>query len=116
VAARLVKFGTRITRTRFDIETPFLEKTPVVALPAPRLASESQPALTAIFFSALCASALLTGLLTAHGRFTAIGDVHGGWFFLPPWSCWKKWARNAITSGIRELGQEGADIQLLRVG
>jgi len=53
-----VKFGTRITRTRFDIETPFLEKTPVVALPVPRLASESQPALTAIFFSALCASAL----------------------------------------------------------
>jgi hypothetical protein len=27
---------------------------------------------------------VLTGLLTAHRHFTAIGDVRGGWFFLPP--------------------------------
>jgi hypothetical protein len=59
---------------------------------------------------------VLTGLLTALGYFTAVGDVRGGWFFLPPWSCWTKWARNAVSSGIRELNQEGAQIQLLRVG
>lgn len=59
---------------------------------------------------------VLTGLLTAHRHFTAIGDVRGGWFFLPPWSCWKKWANDARNSGIRELNQEGVQIQLLRVG
>jgi hypothetical protein len=59
---------------------------------------------------------VLTGLLTAHGHFTAIGDVQGGWFFLPPWSCWKEWARDAINSGIRELNREGEQIELRCVG
>jgi len=59
---------------------------------------------------------VLTGLLTALGHFTAVGDVEGGWFFLPPWSSWKRWAQDMINSGMRELNQEGAQVQLLPVG
>jgi hypothetical protein len=47
---------------------------------------------------------VLTGLLTAHGHFTAIGDVQGGWFFLPPWSCWEKWARLCRTDATVNVG------------
>jgi hypothetical protein len=59
---------------------------------------------------------VLTALLTARGHFTAIGDIQGGWFFLPPWSYWKRWSQETITSGIHELNQDGAQIQLLQVG
>jgi len=57
---------------------------------------------------------VLTGLLTAYGHFTAVGNVQGGWFFLPPWSCWEEWAKDALNSGIRELKQEGAQMQVLK--
>jgi hypothetical protein len=36
---------------------------------------------------------ILTARLTARNHFTAVGDPKSGWFFLPPWECWKNWAR-----------------------
>jgi hypothetical protein len=59
---------------------------------------------------------VLTGLITARGKFTAIGDVQGGWFFLPSWSFWKRWAQGTIISGIQALNQEGAQIELVKCG
>jgi hypothetical protein len=59
---------------------------------------------------------ILTALLTARGQFTAVGDTEGGWFFLPPWRCWKEWARDAVVVGIRELNRGGAGIRLLQNG
>jgi hypothetical protein len=59
---------------------------------------------------------ILTALLAARRRFTAVGDEQGGWFFLPPWECWKGWAQDAVVVGIRELNRRGARVQLLRNG
>jgi len=59
---------------------------------------------------------ILTALLTARGQFSAVGDTEGGWFFLPPWQCWKKWAQDAVVGNIRELNHGGASIQLIRNG
>jgi hypothetical protein len=39
---------------------------------------------------------LLTAACVAVGRYTAIGDQHGGYFFLPPWNVWAAWAQNEI--------------------
>jgi hypothetical protein len=46
---------------------------------------------------------ILTGLLVARNQFIAVGDAQGGWFFLPPWSCWKEWARDAVCANLRQL-------------
>jgi hypothetical protein len=56
---------------------------------------------------------LLTGLLVAHNQFIAVGDAQGGWFFLPPWSCWKAWARDALCANLHKLNADGAQVQLL---
>ena len=44
--------------------------------------------------------AALVCLLTAAGVFagtyTAVGDEHGGYFFLPPWQSWAAWAREEL--------------------
>jgi len=58
---------------------------------------------------------VLTGLLTIRGCFTAIGDVQGGWFFLPSWPSWERWAQVATLLGIHALNQNGAQIEL-RIG
>jgi hypothetical protein len=39
---------------------------------------------------------VLTAACVAVGRYTAIGDQHGGYFFLPPWNAWAAWAQNEI--------------------
>lgn len=36
---------------------------------------------------------LATAASVAAGRYTAVGDPIGGYFFLPPWSLWADWAR-----------------------
>ncbi len=36
---------------------------------------------------------LLTAAGVASGRYPAVGDEPGGYFFLPPWSAWAAWAR-----------------------
>lgn len=59
---------------------------------------------------------ILSALLTARNHFTAVGDVQGGWFFLPPWQCWKRWAQDAIAVGIRELNDAGSQVKLIRCG
>jgi hypothetical protein len=59
---------------------------------------------------------ILTGLLVARNEFVAVGDAQGGWFFLPPWSSWKEWARNAVCTNLRQLNADGAQVQKLQNG
>jgi hypothetical protein len=59
---------------------------------------------------------ILTGLLVARNEFIAVGDAQGGWFFLPPWSCWKTWARDAVCANIRQLNDKGAQVQMFQNG
>jgi len=56
---------------------------------------------------------ILTGLLVARNQFTAIGDAQGGWFFLPPWSCWKAWAQETVCANLRQVNAGGAQVQKL---
>jgi len=36
---------------------------------------------------------LLTAALAAQGTAAVIGEPTGGWFWLPPWSLWQRWAK-----------------------
>jgi hypothetical protein len=71
-----------------------------------RLASELQAVLPGSFASA-CARTedhelraalvcLATAACVAAGRYTAVGDESGGYFFLAPWSLWADWARSEL--------------------
>ncbi len=57
---------------------------------------------------------LLTALITARGEFTAIGDTEGGWFFLPSWSYWEKWAQDTAVVGVEALNRQGARLEIWR--
>jgi hypothetical protein len=59
---------------------------------------------------------ILTGLLVARNQFVAIGDARGGWFFLPPWPCWKRWAQDAVCTNIRKINADGAQVQQVHNG
>jgi hypothetical protein len=59
---------------------------------------------------------ILTGLLVARNQFIAVGDAQGGWFFLPPWSCWKEWARDALCANLRQINADGVQVQKLQNG
>ena len=39
---------------------------------------------------------LLTAAAVQAGKDTAIGDPSAGYFFLPEWSCWQKWAIEGV--------------------
>ena len=39
---------------------------------------------------------LATAACVASGRYTAVGEPVGGYFFLPPWSTWADWARTEL--------------------
>lgn len=39
---------------------------------------------------------LLTAAAVSSGKYTAVGDAHGGYFFLPPLRSWADWARREI--------------------
>lgn len=39
---------------------------------------------------------LLTAATVAVGRYTAVGDDQGGYFFLPPLDLWQEWARHEL--------------------
>ena len=39
---------------------------------------------------------LLTAASVAAGRYTAVGDDEGGYFFLPPFALWGEWARHEM--------------------
>jgi len=47
---------------------------------------------------------LLTAAAVAVGRYTAVGDEQGGYFFLPPWNLWEEWARQEINRLRRRVG------------
>ncbi len=36
------------------------------------------------------------------GKYVAVGDMSGGYFFLPPWPLWKPWARRAVEAARKE--------------
>jgi hypothetical protein len=59
---------------------------------------------------------ILTGLLVTRNQFVAVGDTQGGWFFLPPWSCWKAWAQDAVCANLRQLYAHGVQVQKLHNG
>lgn len=46
---------------------------------------------------------LLTAAAVAVGRYTAVGDPDGGYFFLPPWDAWDSWARQEIDTQRRRM-------------
>ena len=39
---------------------------------------------------------VLTAACVSAGQYTAVGDERGGYFFLPPWKFWAKWAQEEI--------------------
>lgn len=39
---------------------------------------------------------LLTAAAVAVGRYTAVGEAEGGYFFLPPFTLWSDWARREL--------------------
>jgi hypothetical protein len=39
---------------------------------------------------------LATAASVAAGRYTAVGEPIGGYFFLPPWPLWAEWSRREI--------------------
>lgn len=45
-----------------------------------------------------------TAACVAAGRYTAIGDEDGGYFFLAPWSIWADWAREEVADARRRFG------------
>ena len=47
---------------------------------------------------------LLTAAAVAVGRYTAVGDEQGCYFFLPPWDSWEEWARQEINRQRRRAG------------
>ena len=50
---------------------------------------------------------LLTAALAKKGSATIIGEIEGGWFWLPPWSLWEPWAKEGLESGRKKDCLEG---------
>lgn len=38
----------------------------------------------------------VTAICAHQGHYVAVGDMAGGYFFLPPWPLWKPWAKKAL--------------------
>ena len=38
----------------------------------------------------------VTAVCAHVGKYVAVGDTQGGYFFLPPWPLWKSWAKQAL--------------------
>jgi hypothetical protein len=47
---------------------------------------------------------LLTAGAVAAGRYTAVGDGEGGYFFLPPWVAWAPWALQEFETQRQRMG------------
>ncbi len=41
------------------------------------------------------------------GKYVAVGEAQGGYFFLPPWSLWQPWAKQALLPGWQAQGIHG---------
>jgi hypothetical protein len=50
---------------------------------------------------------LLTAALAAGGNAAIIGDLTGGWFWLPPWPVWQSWAKQGFNSVVRKMASNG---------
>ena len=50
---------------------------------------------------------LLTAAIAAAGAAAIIGELTGGWFWLPPWSAWQPWARQGFNSVARTMALQG---------
>jgi hypothetical protein len=48
---------------------------------------------------------LATAAAVAAGRYTAVGDPSGGYFFLPPWPLWANWSRQELDKQRRSDSQ-----------
>ena len=44
-------------------------------------------------------------------RYVAIGDMHGGYFFLPPWDLWAEWAKRGVSEN-RQRPEIGSDLEI----
>ena len=49
----------------------------------------------------------VTAVCVWRGRYTAVGDDDGGWFFLPPWEHWQPWAQRAIEQAAIDVWRDG---------
>jgi hypothetical protein len=47
---------------------------------------------------------LLTAAAVATGKYTAVGDKQGGYFFLPPWNSWAEWAQQELIKQKERIG------------
>lgn len=52
----------------------------------------------------ICAA---TAVCAHVGKYVAVGDAQGGYFFLPPWTLWQAWAKRALTAGWQTQGIHG---------
>jgi hypothetical protein len=46
---------------------------------------------------------LLTAALADKGTASIIGEAQGGWFWLPPWSLWERWAAEGLESAEKRM-------------
>ncbi len=54
--------------------------------------------------------ACATAACVAARRYVAIGDLRGGYFFLPPWDLWADWAKQALGENRERPELGGAEI------
>lgn len=47
-----------------------------------------------------------TAICVWKGRYVAVGEPHGGYFFLPPWHHWASWAKGTLDSNRREAAAD----------
>jgi hypothetical protein len=70
-----------------------------------RLSSETDHELRAAL---IC---LLTAALAAQGAAAIIGEPNGGWFWLPPWSLWQRWATQGFNNAARAMALKGQPLE-----
>lgn len=49
----------------------------------------------------------VTAICAQVGKYVAVGDAQGGYFFMPPWSLWQRWAKQALLHGWQAQGIHG---------
>jgi hypothetical protein len=57
---------------------------------------------------------LLAAALATRGNAAIIGDLTGGWFWLPPWSVWQSWAKQGFNSVVRKMASKGHVMTILQ--
>lgn len=49
----------------------------------------------------------VTAVCAHVGKYVAVGEHEGGYFFMPPWPLWQRWAKQALIRGWGEQGIAG---------